>query len=265
MAHRDSALPGVDVLAHPAAAAPREQGTWVVRAEGGREFTARALMAVTGDYGTPHVPDLPGRAEYGGRILHAADYRTPEPFAGQRIVVVGGGNSSIQIAAELGAVADVTLATRRPIGWLPQRPLGKNLHWWLAHTGLDVAPLSRWLHRLPVSVRDNGRWRRPRRAQRGSAGDVHPPRPRGVVWADGSAEVVDTVLQAIGYRPAFPYLTDSGTLDAQGRPVHRSGIATVPGLGFVGLEFQRSFSSKTLRGVDRDAAHVLARLRRQQS
>ncbi|MFF1691256.1 hypothetical protein [Streptomyces sp. NPDC058254] len=37
--------------------------------------------------------------------------------------------------------------------------------------------------------------------------------------------------------------------------------ATMPGLGFVGMEFQRNFSSKTLRGVGRDAAHVLGRLR----
>ncbi|MFJ4649200.1 hypothetical protein ACIP6Q_37625 [Streptomyces bobili] len=72
--------------------------------------------------------------------MHAADYRTPDAFAGQRVVVVGGGNSAIQIAAEPGAVANTTLATRRPIGWMAQRPLGIDLHWWLKHTGLDIAP-----------------------------------------------------------------------------------------------------------------------------
>ncbi|PJE97892.1 FAD-dependent oxidoreductase [Streptomyces carminius] len=247
--------------------ATRHDGAWAVRAADGSRFTARALVAATGDFGTPHTPELPGRAEYGGRLLHAAGYRAPAPFAGQRIVVVGGGNSAVQIAAELGAVAEVTLATRRPLRWLPQRPLGRDLHWWLKHTGGDIAPLGRWLHRLPASVLDDGHWRA---ALAGHGVDRREMftrlAPDGVVWADGTKEAVDTVVLATGYRPAFPYLDGSGALDTEGRPRHRGGVATtVPGLGFVGLEFQRGFSSKTLRGVGRDARHVLTRLRRQPS
>ena len=72
----------------------------------GRKFTAGAVVAATGDYGTPFTPDLPGRQDFGGQALHAADYRSPDVFAGKRVVVVGGGNSAIQIAADLGVVAD---------------------------------------------------------------------------------------------------------------------------------------------------------------
>lgn len=223
----------------------------------------RASLAATGDYGTPYVPELPGRAEYEGRVPHAADYRVPEPFTGQRIVVVGGGNSAVQIAAELGPVADVTLATRRPVRWTPQRPLGKDLHWWLAHTRLDVAPLRGRLHRLPVSVLDDGHWRGALEEHGVGRREMFTRLTReGVVWADGTEEDVGTVLLATGYRPAFPHLAGSGALDGDGRPLHRGGVAAVAGLGFVGLEFQRGFSSKSLRGVGRDAAHVLARLRR---
>ncbi|MEU9671603.1 NAD(P)-binding domain-containing protein [Streptomyces bobili] len=245
-------------------AVTRQDGAWSVRAEGGREFTARAVIAATGDYGTPYIPDLPGRAEFTGRVLHAADYRSPGAFTGQRVVVVGGGNSAVQIAAELAAMADTTLAARRPIGWTPQRPLGKDLHWWLKHTGLDITPLRRLLEKVPVSVLDDGRYR--------AALDRHGVDRRemfsrltaeGVLWADGTKEAVDAVVLATGYRLTFPYLTGSGALDADGRPLHRGGIATtVLGLGFVGMEFQRSFSSKTLRGAGRDAGHVLSRLRR---
>jgi putative flavoprotein involved in K+ transport len=124
---------------------------------------------------------------------------------------------------------------------MAQRPLGKDLHWWLKHTGLDIAPIRRLLEKAPVSVLDDGRYRTALRE-----------------------EAVDAVVLATGYRPAFPYLTGSGALSANGRPLHRGGIATaVPDLGFVGMEFQRSFSSKTLRGIGRDAGHVLSRLRRQ--
>ncbi|MFD5204151.1 flavin-containing monooxygenase [Streptomyces sp. NPDC058375] len=228
----------------------RQDSVWRVRSEDGRKFTAPAVIAATGDYGTPFSPDIPGHAGFGGRVLHAAGYRSPDLCAGQRVIVVGGGTSAIQIAAELGPVADATLATRRPVGWAPQKPLGRDLHWWLKHTRLDTAPIRHLLAKVPVSVIDDGHYR--------AALDRHGVDRRdmfshfttgGVLWADGTKEDVDTVVFATGYRPAFDYLTGSGALDPAGAPVHRGGLSTtVKGLGFVGMEFQRSFSSKTLRG-----------------
>jgi cation diffusion facilitator CzcD-associated flavoprotein CzcO len=79
----------------------------------------------------------------------------------------------------------------------------------------------------------------------------------GVVWPDGTREPADTVLFATGYRPHLDYLRPLGTLDG-GQPRHSGGISdTHPGLVYLGLEFQRSFSSNTLRGVHRDAEHVI--------
>jgi len=79
-----------------------------------------------------------------------------------------------------------------------------------------------------------------------------------VVWADGTREHVDTVLFATGYRPSLDYLRPLGALDSHGMPRHSGGIsATHPGLVYLGLEDQRSFSSNTLRGVHRDAEHLI--------
>ncbi|MFD6414296.1 FAD-dependent oxidoreductase, partial [Nocardia asteroides] len=67
---------------------------------------------------------------------------------------------------------------------------------------------------------------------------------------------------ATGYRPDLPYLAGlDGALDADGNPRHREGIAIgVRGLAFVGLEWQRSLSSNSLRGVGRDAERIARRL-----
>src|SRR5690625_625080 len=79
-----------------------------------------------------------------------------------------------------------------------------------------------------------------------------------VVWAGGTTEAVDTVLLATGYLPSVSYLRDLGALDPVGLPLHAGGISTThPGLVYLGLEFQRSFSSNTLRGVHRDAEYVV--------
>lgn len=228
---------------------------------GGGEFAAPRLVAATGAFGRPYRPKLPGLDGFAGQVLHAADYRSPASVEGGRIVVVGAGNSAVQIAVELAAAADVTLATRGPLRWLPQRPLGRDLHWWLTHTGLDTLPVGRWLDRSQPVV-DDGRYRQ---AVRAGAPDRRPMFDRldgsAVVWTDGTREPVDTVILATGYLPDLGYLATTGALDADGRPLHRGGVSTtVPGLGYVGLETQRAIASATLRGVGRDARHVLARL-----
>src|SRR5437867_936067 len=63
-----------------------------------------------------------------------------------------------QIAADLAPVARVSLATRTPLRFKPQRLLGRDLHWWLARSGLDAASIGRWLDRR-TSVVDDGHYR----------------------------------------------------------------------------------------------------------
>ncbi|MGW7201794.1 flavin-containing monooxygenase [Streptomyces chryseus] len=243
----------------------RVDGALRVAVDDGRAWSAQTVISATGDFLTPNRPVLPGQDSFTGALIHAADYRAPDVYAGQRVVVVGGGNSAVQIAAELGTVADVTLATRRPISWIKQRPLGRDLHWWLERTRLDTAPLARWLKRLPVSVLDDGQYKAALGVGKVCRREMFTRLgARGVMWANGEWEPVDAIVLATGYHLSLDYLAGSGALAADGRPLHKRGVSTtVNGLGYVGMEYQRSFSSKTLRGVGRDAAYVLDRLRRQ--
>ncbi|WP_406468911.1 NAD(P)/FAD-dependent oxidoreductase [Streptomyces hirsutus] len=235
-----------------------------VELEGGGRLSARAVVAASGSFGRPHRPALPGLEEFTGQVLHAADYRNPAPFTGRRVVVVGAGNSAVQIAAELAGAARVTLATRGPVKFATQRTLGRDLHFWLTRTGLDTAPLGRLLPRPPAQpVLDDGRYRTALAAGR----PERRPLFTGVdgaklVWPNGEREEVDAIVLATGYRPDLPYLARlDGALDAVEDPRHREGLAVeVPGLAFVGLEWQRSLSSNSLRGVGRDADRIARRL-----
>uniref|UniRef100_A0AAU2JY17 NAD(P)/FAD-dependent oxidoreductase n=1 Tax=Streptomyces sp. NBC_00049 TaxID=2903617 RepID=A0AAU2JY17_9ACTN len=83
------------------AIAVRADGTgFTVELEGGGQLWARAVVAASGSFGRPHRPDLSGLETFAGQVLHTADHRSPTPFAGQRVAVVGAGNSAVQIAAE---------------------------------------------------------------------------------------------------------------------------------------------------------------------
>ena len=177
--------------------------------------------------------------------------------------MVGAGNSAVQVGYELPQVATVTLATRHPVTFRPQCRDGQDMHYWLKTTGFDLLP-PEWLrHYLGGrTVVDTGKYQHAvatgqldRRPMFTAFGRDH------VIWPDGTREKVDTVVFATGYRPHLDYLSPLGALDGHGMPRHTGGIsATHPGLVYLGLEFQRSFSSNTLRGVYRDAEHVITPL-----
>lgn len=238
-------------------------GAFTLALHGGGRLSARAVVAASGTFGRPHRPALPGLADFTGAVLHAAEYHSPRPFAGQRVVVVGAGNSAVQIAAELARHARVTLATRRPVRFARQRALGRDLHWWLTRTGIDALPVGRFLRTPPAQpVIDDGRYRN---AAAAGAPDRRPVFAGAdgtkVTWADGTVEEVDTILLATGYRPDLGHLAPLGALDASGHPRHREGLSsTHPRLAYVGLEWQRRLSSNSLRGVGRDAARVAQHL-----
>jgi cation diffusion facilitator CzcD-associated flavoprotein CzcO len=81
------------------------------------EWTARGIVNATGTWTRPFWPVYPGRELFGGRQLHAADYRGAEEFRGQHVVVVGGGTSAVQQLIEISEVATTTWVTRREPIW----------------------------------------------------------------------------------------------------------------------------------------------------
>jgi putative flavoprotein involved in K+ transport len=233
---------------------------------------ARSLIAATGAFHRPYQPQLPGRDAFRGTVLHAFAYRDPAPFQGQRVIVVGAGNSTVQIATELAQVAPVTLATREPVRFVNQRPYGRDVHFWWWLTRFDTrpldTPLGTWLNRLADGkgprVLDTGIYRAALAARKPD------PRPMftgftdsGIIWDDSSAEDVDAVIFATGYHPNLTYLALPGALDAEDQALQHHGVSlTVPGLYFVGLSNQRTFASATLRGVGPDASVIVRHLTR---
>jgi cation diffusion facilitator CzcD-associated flavoprotein CzcO len=78
------------------------------------DWTARAIVNATGSWTRPFVPHYPGQELFRGRQLHTVDYRSAGEFAGEHVVVVGGGASATQLLAEISEVTSTTWVTRRP-------------------------------------------------------------------------------------------------------------------------------------------------------
>lgn len=245
----------------------RQDNTFYLTTTSGTVYQARSVIAATGSFSRPALPRLFGQESFMGKIIHAASYKQPAPYSGKRVVVVGAGNSAVQIAAELAQTATVILATHTPINFTEQRILGRDIHFWFKVTGFDKLPIPSRTGRKKSAkgprVLDTGVYR--------AAIEAGKPEhrvmftrftPYGVVWADGTPEQVDAVIFATGYQPNLDFLSGLGALDDDGQAIHKAGISVVPGVYFVGLSGQRSFSSATLRGVGADANYVIAHLGR---
>jgi putative flavoprotein involved in K+ transport len=239
-----------------------DDGFVVVTADG-VELPASGIVAASGSFSTPHRPGFAGDRTFTGELSHVASYRNPDRYADRRVVVVGAGDSAAQVANELARVATVTMATRHPLRFIPQRIGEHDVHYWLRETGFDTLP-AEWLGQITggsvitdsVGLQDS--------LARGRL-DVRPMFTAldgdQVIWSDGAREPVDAIILATGYHPSLDYLHDLGALDEHGAPRHAGGISTTHlGLVYVGLEFQRSFASNTLRGVSADATAVIAPL-----
>ncbi|MEV0624047.1 NAD(P)/FAD-dependent oxidoreductase [Nonomuraea sp. NPDC050404] len=218
-------------------------------------YTGDGVVVATGPFQQPRIPGLPLAPEI--VTLHSAGYRNPAQLPDGPVLVVGGGNSGVQIAAELAATRPVTLAlgTRQPV--LPQRLLGTDVFTWLQAFGLVRAPVTGRLGRR-VRDRDPLIGLGPRALSRMGVRIVDRitaadgPRLR---TASGQTIAPRSVIWATGYRADYWWLRVPGAL-SDGLPRHTGGISPVPGLTYLGLPFQRCRGSALLGWVGEDAALI---------
>lgn len=198
--------------------------------------------------------------------MHTTGYRCPADFAGQRVVVVGGGNSGAQIAADLALAEDVTLTwvTRRPPRFLADNIDGRALFDTATarRRALDegtgdtegVGALGDIVAVAPVrAARDAGLLKAEPMFTRLTAD--------GIIWADGTSTRADAVIWATGFRPALSHLAPLGLRGSQGH-IATDGTRAVdePRLHLLGYGDRTGPASATLIGVGRPAREAASEI-----
>jgi putative flavoprotein involved in K+ transport len=239
---------------------PGPAGGFTVDTPTGARHAQRVVVAA-GAFHTPWVPQVGGRLAPGVTQLHSSAYRNPGQLPGPVVAVVGGGNTGVQIAAELADHGRRVVLAAPAIGpVLPQRWLGRDIFWWFSRLGtMRLSAESRLGGRIaaqnPIIGTDvAGLLRRVDRVGRVVDADGD-----SLLLADGDRRRVDAVVWATGFRPRYPWL-QVPVLDPSGAPVQRQGVTDWPGLYFLGLPWQRTRGSAVLGWVGRDAEVLAARL-----
>ena len=235
-----------------------------------RNLRADRVVVCTGAYQKPFTPAIAAQIAPGIRQLHSSDYRNPSQLHGA-VLVVGAGNSGAEIALEAARSGHPTwLSGRRP-GQIPLRidtrraklavpmlmflyrrvltvntPIGRKAH---ATLNGHAHPLVRtkWADLETAGITAVPRIE--------SADDGHP------VTADGDLLDPQTIVWCTGYRDDFRWIDLPGAVDDAGHPVNHRGVSPIPGLYFLGLEFQFAAASATIQGLDQDARYLMRRLR----
>ncbi len=206
-----------------------------VRDAHGREEdrTYDAVLVANGHHWDPMLPDPPFPGTFAGRELHSHHYKTKDELRGKRVLVVGMGNSAMDIAVESSEVAQRTfLSGRRGVHVLPKYMFGRPVDQ-LPFISLRLPfrvrqRMGELLHRIAVG--DMQRYGLPKPDHR--LGEAHPtisgrildrlahgaitPKPNiaelmgdRVRFVDGSVEEVDVIVYCTGYKVTFPFFDPS--------------------------------------------------------
>ena len=101
---------------------------------------AHQVVVATGPFQRPAVPAIAQRFAADVVQQHSSEYARPDDVPQGRVLVVGAGNSGLQIATELAATREVHVAVGSKQTMVPQRPCGRDLFWWLSKTRLLTRP-----------------------------------------------------------------------------------------------------------------------------
>jgi indole-3-pyruvate monooxygenase len=256
-------------------AATRCGDEWRLKLRDGREMRARSLVVATGIVSNPRIPEIPNRSRFGGVVIHSVEYRRPEPYARERILVVGAGNSAGEISVELAAAgADVTIAVRSGARVVPRELFGVPIQYFGVALGVFPTPVQRAINEFTSGVAARIR---PPVLPRGTlgrcsavpligfhlvdaiaAGAIHLKpgiaefTSDGVRFTDGSSDSFDRVILATGYRAALSFLGDQIRTDECGFAIRKGRVASAdqPGLSFVGHNYD---TRGGLRNIAKDS------------
>ncbi|HEY9700677.1 MAG TPA: NAD(P)-binding domain-containing protein [Trichocoleus sp.] len=205
---------------------PIAQNQWRVTFVDGEQRIYKGVLLCNGHHWCKRFPEFQG--QFNGEIIHSKDYKHPDQLRDKHVLIIGGGNSACDIAAEAGRVAKRSvLSLRQPVWFIPKSfagvPTSDWIQWWMPEW------LQRWLAsgmiRLTFGTHEAYGLEKPKYR----IFEKHPtlnnevpyyikhgriiPKPGvrqlngdRVEFVDGTSEAFDLIVCATGFSVAYPFL-----------------------------------------------------------
>ena len=241
---------------------PLDTGGYHVTLASGETHHYTDVIICNGHHWNPRLPQPPFAGDFAGEEIHSNDYKVPEPYMDKRVLVVGIGNSGVDIAVDISRVADqVFLATRSGAYVVPKYLLGHPTDQWVTPltsmlpTWLQSSLLN-FLRFITVGSQESygiPTPQTPMSAQHPTISsdllhyvghgkikikpNIQHKDGEQVVFDDGSREAIDSIIYATGYKISFPFLDDA-IINPDNNDVSLYHLTVHPeckGLYFIGL------------------------------
>jgi hypothetical protein len=232
---------------------------WSVRLEDGETLHYGSLVCANGTNWHAAMPDYPG--EFSGEMRHSVTYSSMEEFRGKRVLIVGAGNSGVDIACDAAQSADAAfISLRRGYHFIPKHlfgipadafaATGPQLPMWLEQRvfGGILRLLLGDLTRLGLQKPDHRLFETHpilntqilhflQHGDINAKPDIARFEGRTVHFKDGSAEEIDLVICATGYQWKIPYMDPALFQWISGRPYLYMNLFSreIPGLYALGF------------------------------
>nr|QLD98961.1 YUCCA4 [Lilium sp. c96298] len=261
-------------------------GCWRVKLASGEQLLSRWLVVATGENAEPALPDIPGIEKFGGRLTHTCNYKSGAEFEDNKVLVVGCGNSGMEVSLDLCRYnGRPHMVVRNTVHVLPREMLGMStfgfavkLLRWLPVTAVDRILVA--VSNMTLGGTDRLGLRRPKMGPMemknltgktpvldvGALGLIEAGKIKvvngvkeitrtGAKFVDGKEEQFDSIVLATGYRsnvPSWLKGVDDGFFTSEGLPKDQfpKGWKGANGLYCVG------FTRRGLLGTSSDALNI---------
>lgn len=225
-----------------------------------KTYRAKQVVVATGPFHTPFTPSCHTKISESIVQIHSEHYKSPNQLQEGDALVVGAGDSGVQILEEIANTKrQVYFSGNTNVSSIPQELLGKTLWWWFKKIGfLSVSKhtvigkkISKGMQPI-IGTDVKSLFRKSNVTCVGRTLDATIDE---VIFETKSIKTIKNIVWATGFKPNFEWISNV-VLDKDNYPKNYRGVSAIKGLYYLGLPWLHTRGSATLGGVKKDAKYL---------
>lgn len=240
----------------------KEGGVFKISTTSKEPYFCKNIIIATGPFQVPFIPELSESLGSDIYQCHTVDYKNPSQLKEGQTLIVGGGNSGMQITTELAKkTGQVNLALGKKPKFFPYTILSKSIFWWLSILGIMRFTIR---SKIGQKIKKNdpiiGKEIKP--LIRNQEVKIFPRAMNAskdtVFFKGGQSICPKNIIWATGFKNDYRWISldNKAVFDEKGYPIHTRGVTAEAGLYFIGLSWQYRRGSALLLGVGEDAKYL---------
>ncbi len=226
----------------------------------------KKVIIASGGFQQPFIPSVSANLSSHIFQIHSSQYKSSPQIPQGKVLVVGGGNSGMQIAVELAKTHEVTVSISHPLTFLPLQLFGKSIFNLLEKVGLLYAEINtkrgRWFQKRKDPIFGFEGKKLIRNGAIKLQEKVVSASGNNIMFQNGDIYSAESVIWSTGFVQNYNWIEIEQAVNEKGFPNHIKGISPVKGLYYIGLPWQSQRGSALICGVGKDAAYVLSEIKK---